>query len=640
MQHETKMENQSWLKKLARRLGPGHVVNLCFIVVLLFSTLLTWREVVVLEDAYISSQRNHLENVANALDKHLQDNVDKLIFLRNGMREALVAPLDFTSLRNAVTEFEQHRDEHAWQIELNRRRTLPVNGVSDALVSEGNLLSRENESLDNEITAALEVGYLLRLAHNSSSMVEQAMYVSRAGFYVSTQPTLFTRNVPTRYYGYVTQPWFIGHSQRENRHRAVRWFTSQPEHASNTEPQVTVSVPVDSNNYWYGVLGMSIPVRTMQQFLRNAIDKNLDGEYQLYDSKLRLLTSSNPDHPTGNIFNPRELALLAQAMEHDTRGGIRMDSRYVSWERLDHFDGVLVRVHTLSEGVRGDFGSISIALTLLWALFTTMLLISWYVIRRMVSNMYVLQSSLQWQAWHDTLTRLYNRGALFEKARPLAKLCQTHQHPFSVIQVDLDHFKAINDRFGHQAGDRVLSHAAGLISSSLRAQDVAGRVGGEEFCVILPGASLTEAAEVAERIRLKLNEKEMLIAKSTTIRISASLGVSSSEETGDYDFEQFQSLATVGFISLNRLGVIGYSRAITLNGRRKNGPALHAILPVLHAAFARRGPDPHHADAPLHGLALSQSPRNPLPPVRAHRLAHRPGQVWLGVCLTIVDRSR
>ncbi len=202
---------------------------------------------VVLEDAYISSQRNHLENVANALDKHLQYNVDKLIFLRNGMREALVAPLDFTSLRNAVTEFEQHRDEHARQIELNRRRTLPVNGVSDALVSEGNLLSRENESLDNEITAALEVGYLLRLAHNSSSMVEQAMYVSRAGFYVSTQPTLFTRNVPTRYYGYVTQPLVCRYIRNEkNRHRAVRWFTSQPEHASNTEPQVTVSVPVDS----------------------------------------------------------------------------------------------------------------------------------------------------------------------------------------------------------------------------------------------------------------------------------------------------------------------------------------------------------------------------------------------------------
>lgn len=92
--------------------------------------------------------------------------------------------------------------------------------------------------------------------------------------------------------------------------------------------------------------------------------------------------------------------------------------------------------------------------------------------------------------------------------KPVRSLnCVRRTNSFSVIQVDLDHFKAINDRFGHQAGDRVLSHAAGLISSSLRAQDVAGRVGGEEFCVILPGASLTEAAEVAERIRLKLNEK-------------------------------------------------------------------------------------------------------------------------------------
>ncbi len=156
----------------------------------------------------------------------------------------------------------------------------------------------------------------------------------------------------------------------------MRWFTSQHDHNNVTEPQVTVSVPVDSNNYWYGVLGMSIPVRSMQQFLQNAIDKNLDGEYQLYDSKLKLLTSSNPENPTEDLFDPRELASLAQAIEHDTRGGIRMNSRYVSWERLDHFDGVLVRIHTLSEGVRGDFGSISIALTLLWALFTTMLLIS------------------------------------------------------------------------------------------------------------------------------------------------------------------------------------------------------------------------------------------------------------------------
>ena len=68
VQHNTFVVKQSFLQWLHKRSNPRLVVNLCFIVVLIFSTLLTWREVVVLEDAYISSQRNHLETVASALD--------------------------------------------------------------------------------------------------------------------------------------------------------------------------------------------------------------------------------------------------------------------------------------------------------------------------------------------------------------------------------------------------------------------------------------------------------------------------------------------------------------------------------------------------------------------------------------------
>lgn len=90
MPHETLLDNQGWFKKLARRFG-GHVVNTCFLIVMLFSTLLTWREVMILKDAYVASQRNHLGSVANVLDRQLQFNMDRLIFLRNGMHEALVA---------------------------------------------------------------------------------------------------------------------------------------------------------------------------------------------------------------------------------------------------------------------------------------------------------------------------------------------------------------------------------------------------------------------------------------------------------------------------------------------------------------------------------------------------------------------
>ena len=111
-----------------------------------------------------------------------------------------------------------------------------------------------------------------------------------------------------------------------------------------------------------------------------------------------MIASSEKTDKQVNHFDERELAQIAQAIEHDTGGGIRLGSRFISWQRLDHFDGLVLRVHTLQEGVQGDFGSISIVLALLWALFTAMLLISWLVIRRMVSNMYTLQHSLKWQA--------------------------------------------------------------------------------------------------------------------------------------------------------------------------------------------------------------------------------------------------
>lgn len=96
---------------------------------------------------------------------------------------------------------------------------------------------------------------------------------------------------------------------------------------------------------------------------------------------------------------------------------------------------------------------------------------------------------------------------------------------------------------GTQAGDRVLAHVGGLIGSVLRSGDIAGRVGGEEFCILLSDTALVDATRIAERIRLRINSKEILVRKGTTLKVSASLGVSSSDEQQQYDFEQLQSQA-------------------------------------------------------------------------------------------------
>lgn len=521
---------------------PSRVVNICFITVLIFSTLLTWREAVVLEDAYSATQHTHLENVVNSLDRQLQFSVEKLLFFRNGMQDALETPLASSVLHDTVSRISDLRTKASWQLTFDERRTLTLHGVSDAFVQQTNSLIREDERLEKEMSAAFEMGYLLRI-NSPAAHARRVVYVSRAGFYVSTDPHDAERDIIGRYYQLVTSPWFTGQSQRDNRDRSVRWFTHSVLSDYQNEQIVTVSVPVDYQRYWYGVLAIDFTLQGMKKLLQDAVDGNGEGEFQLYDESFTLLATSESVVSHANRFDERERAQIAGAMEKDKEGELRLGSRYVNWQHLDHFNGVLLRIHTLREGAQGDFGSITIALTLLWLLFTGMLVVSWFVIRRMVSNMYRLQNSLQWQAWHDPLTRINNRGALFERAKVLAKRCEQQQQPYSVMQMDLDHFKHINDRYGLQAGDKVLTHAARLITSTIRKVDVAGRVGGEEFCVVLPGAGPEEAMQIAERIRLRINDREILVKKSQTARISVSIGVSSAQESNNYDFEQLQSIA-------------------------------------------------------------------------------------------------
>lgn len=523
---------------------PSGVVNLCFIIVLVCSTALTWREVVVLQGAYIASQRNALDNVSNVLDRQLQVGIDRLLFFRNGMQGALQTPLAFEVLHNVQGKFERQRILPHWQIELDNRRTLPMYGVSDYFVEQSSLLSRDNPLLHNELTAAMELGYLFRLASTTVMRPREAWYVSRAGFYISTNPIVRQDNIVGDYYQLLARPWFSQQRERDNKLRAVRWFTDQAHKPADKDAVVTASVPLDYQNYWYGVLAMNFSVSSLRQILVETRQAEKDGEYQLYDSQWSLLASTIvTSKDRTHAFTPEERKALNHAMSEDMSGWMRIGTRFVSWEKLKHFDGVMLRIHTLREGVQSDFGSISIAFALLWVLFTSMLLVAWGVIRQMVSNMFRLQHSLKWQAWYDPLTRLCNRGALFERAKTLSAECAEQQIPLSIIQIDLDHFKRINDLHGHQAGDLVLSHAARLIDNSIREPDVAGRVGGEEFCVLLPGSSLADAARVAERIRARISSKEILVQNSKTIRISASLGVSSSEETGNYDFQHLQSVA-------------------------------------------------------------------------------------------------
>lgn len=104
----------------------------------------------------------------------------------------------------------------------------------------------------------------------------------------------------------------------------------------------------------------------------------------------------------------------------------------------------------------------------------------------------------------DELTQLFNRRAFYEHCELQLTQSMRTGNPLSLVLLDLDHFKRINDSYGHSVGDAALVHIAGLLSGTIRSSDICGRVGGEEFAVLLPGTSVAQAEKVAQNLREKL----------------------------------------------------------------------------------------------------------------------------------------
>jgi diguanylate cyclase (GGDEF)-like protein len=130
----------------------------------------------------------------------------------------------------------------------------------------------------------------------------------------------------------------------------------------------------------------------------------------------------------------------------------------------------------------------------------------------------------------DGLTGLLNQRALRERLRGEMAAAVRHGHPLSLIIIDLDHFKSINDRFGHQAGDEAICRAASCIKDSLRLEDIVGRYGGEEFMVILPHIDAEGAFALAEKIRQNIQSAECKGPTPFTLSAGAAERQDESEE--------------------------------------------------------------------------------------------------------------
>jgi diguanylate cyclase (GGDEF)-like protein len=145
------------------------------------------------------------------------------------------------------------------------------------------------------------------------------------------------------------------------------------------------------------------------------------------------------------------------------------------------------------------------------------------------------QESLRFHAEHDSLTGVLNRRAIRDVLRRELSRCRRENQTLGVILADVDHFKKINDHFGHAAGDAVLVSVVGRITATLRTYDIVGRYGGEEFLIIAPCCDLELAGRLAERIRDAVSQEPVDLGTEDA-RVTLSLGVTLGTATSDPEF--------------------------------------------------------------------------------------------------------
>ncbi len=252
-----------------------------------------------------------------------------------------------------------------------------------------------------------------------------------------------------------------------------------------------------------------------------------------------------------NIRHQKGIGNIAQSLLSDTVSAVTLEYDYqnrhilILSRYIPEFDWFLIVEHAEGEDLqelRETFVSnliIGIAVTLL-VIVINVLMVNYY------------QGKLEDMATTDELTGLPNRRFFFTQARRDMANCIRSGRPVSMLMIDIDHFKQINDTYGHGVGDRVLVKTSALFTQVLREGDLSGRIGGEEFAVLLPETGLDSALKVADRLRRSV-EKSVVTFGKEKCPVTVSVGIAADNDR-EGNLERLMGQADMALFRAKKLG--------------------------------------------------------------------------------------
>ncbi|MFZ3389483.1 diguanylate cyclase [Buttiauxella gaviniae] len=514
------------------------VIHLVFISVFVLTSVLFWQQGRLFSHGYQTSQLSHLESVISHIESKAQYKIDILRYLRRVFIEAMDDSLFPVAATVPSAIPDEISDSQLWLSDLPLPETITADR---AFHTDDDIQVRQ------QLFALHRIQGLFPLVTSAKELAADMYYISRDGeFIVSLSPAVNSQLVSS-YNPREKQGSFVLASPLLNPRREAFW--TRQNIATSHDTLINAAIPVDFRGEWIGLLGIAFENESVQRFLEVALPEDTQSAYQIFDEQLTPLTQA-----VGALnhyqLSDKQLQTILKMLTQTSRGTLRDGSVFITFGKVIGTHSVLISTQTLSQGLHEDFGRFSVLLVTMWVICVLLLLGSHSVICRLVRNMGNLQREMQHHALHDDLTGALNRRGFFEKTSQISP----DYVDYTLVQLDLDHFKKVNDVYGHQVGDNVLVHATQRIQRAIRSQDILGRIGGEEFCIFLPNSDLKAGIMVATRIKWELESSPLLLDDGTQLQITASLGVAAYSELPECSLEQIQSLADMRMYTAKQRG--------------------------------------------------------------------------------------